>query len=107
MCIGQGANISFKDFETFCPKAIAGIGQLPDTVADRSIPIRLKRKGPNEAVERFRRRNVLGQANEIRERIPAWGVGTPEKPWPPPDRSCQTPSMTGSRTAWNTTRHSR
>lgn len=75
LCIGQGANISFKDFETFCPKAIAGIGQLPDTVADRSIPIRLKRKAPSEAVERFRRRNVLGQANEIRERIPAWVSG--------------------------------
>jgi hypothetical protein len=72
LCVGQGTNISFKDFETFCPKAIAGIGQLPDTVADRSIPIRLKRKAPSEAVERFRRRNVLGAANEIRERIPAW-----------------------------------
>jgi hypothetical protein len=72
LCVGQGANISFKDFETFCAKAIAGIGQLPDTVADRSIPIQLKRKGPNEAVERFRRRNVLGQANDVRERIPAW-----------------------------------
>lgn len=75
LCIGQGANISFKDFETFCPKAIAGIGQLPDTVADRSIPIRLKRKGPSEAVERFRRRDILGQVNEIRQRIPAWVSG--------------------------------
>jgi hypothetical protein len=72
VCIGQGANISFKDFETFCAKAIAGIGQLPDTVADRSIPVRLKRKAPSEAVERFRRRIVSGQANEIRHRIPAW-----------------------------------
>jgi hypothetical protein len=72
LCIGQGANISFKDFETFCPKAIAGIGQLPDTVADRSVPIRLKRKGPNETVERFRRRNVLHNASKLRERITAW-----------------------------------
>ena len=38
-CVGQGANITYKDFSTFCPKAIAGIGKLPDTVADRSIPI--------------------------------------------------------------------
>ncbi|HEY3926834.1 MAG TPA: primase alpha helix C-terminal domain-containing protein, partial [Candidatus Koribacter sp.] len=41
-CVGKGADT--KDFQTFCPKAIAGIGHLPDTVADRSIPILLKRK---------------------------------------------------------------
>jgi len=75
LCIVQGTNISFRDFETFCPKAIAGIGRLPDTVADRSIPIHLKRKAPSEAVERFRRRNVSGQANEIRQWIPAWVSG--------------------------------
>jgi 5S rRNA maturation endonuclease (ribonuclease M5) len=55
-CVGQGANISFKDFSTFCPKAIAGIGKLPDTVADRAIPIRLKRAAQDEKVERFRHR---------------------------------------------------
>jgi hypothetical protein len=26
VCVGQGASIGFKDFKTFCPKAIAGIG---------------------------------------------------------------------------------
>ncbi len=56
LCVGKGAEISFKDFSTFCPKTIAGIGKLPDTVADRSIPIRLKRAAPGEVVERFRLR---------------------------------------------------
>lgn len=32
VCVGQGAEVGFKDFSTFCPKAIAGIGKLPDTV---------------------------------------------------------------------------
>jgi hypothetical protein len=54
-CIGQGASITFKDFKTFSAKAIAGIGSsLPDTVFDRSIPIRLQRKKPGEVVARFR-----------------------------------------------------
>jgi hypothetical protein len=52
-CVGQGANIGFHDFKTFCPKAIAGIGKLPDTVASRSIAIWLKRRAPGEAVEDF------------------------------------------------------
>ena len=57
-CVGQGANMSYCDFSTFCPKAIAGIGKLPDTVADRAIPIRLKRAAPGEGVQRFRRSNI-------------------------------------------------
>ena len=71
-CVGKGADISYKDFRTFCPKAIAGIGNLPDTVADRSVPIRLKRAAPGEVVERFRLRDVRAQATALKEEIEAW-----------------------------------
>jgi hypothetical protein len=71
-CVGQGASISYQDFSTFSPKAIAGIGRLPDTVADRSIPIRLKRKARAEKVDRFRLRNVRTQAERLHERLEAW-----------------------------------
>jgi hypothetical protein len=71
-CVGQGANISFKDFKTYCAKAIAGIGQLPDTVSDRSIPIRLQRKKPGETVARFRRRHAKGEALEIKAKLSDW-----------------------------------
>ena len=64
-CIGQGAGIKPYDFKVFSPKAIAGIGKLPDTVADRSIPIALKRRAPGEYVERFRRRRAEAQGAEI------------------------------------------
>jgi len=60
------------DFHVFCPKAIAGIGKLPETIADRSIQIRLKRKGPGEKVDRFRTKLVLGDANRLRGRLMAW-----------------------------------
>ncbi|MFC2027129.1 DUF3631 domain-containing protein [Chloroflexota bacterium] len=69
VCIGQGANISYKDLSTYCPKAIAGIGKLPGTVADRSIPIELKRRAPGEQVERFRRRTAERQASLVREQV--------------------------------------
>jgi Protein of unknown function (DUF3631) len=71
-CVGQGANIGCRDFSTFCPKAIAGIGKLPDTVADRAIPLRLKRAAPGEGVERFRARDVETDAAALRERIEEW-----------------------------------
>jgi len=71
VCVGQGANLEVRDFEVFCPKAIAGIGQLPDTVASRSVPIRLKRRRPDEVVERFRRRDAEPLFGPLRERLAA------------------------------------
>ncbi len=68
LCVGQGADITYADLSTFCPKAIAGIGDLPDTVASRSIAIRLKRKALDERVERFRRR----EAEEVAEPLFRW-----------------------------------
>jgi hypothetical protein len=78
-CTGQGAGISYRDFSTFCPKAIAGIGELPDTVADRGIPFRLKRAAPGEVVERFRLRDVLAEATSLREQVEAWCLTIAER----------------------------
>ena len=41
-------------FPTFAPMALAGIGRLKDTVADRSITIRLQRRLKSEDVDAFR-----------------------------------------------------
>jgi hypothetical protein len=55
-----GANkTTLEAFPVFCAKAFFGIGDfLPDTLADRAIPIRLQRRTSDEPVERFRRREV-------------------------------------------------
>jgi hypothetical protein len=71
-CVGQGTKMQVRDFSSFCPKAIAGIGKLPDTIADRSIPIRLKRAARGEGVARFRRREVLPEAEQLRNDQLIW-----------------------------------
>jgi hypothetical protein len=76
ICVGNGAKMDYKDFSTFGPKAIAGIGNLPDTVADRAIPIRLKRKRQDEPADRFRRRRVQSESEPLRERLELWGQGS-------------------------------
>jgi Protein of unknown function (DUF3631) len=43
-----------RRFSTWCPKAIALIGSLPTTLADRSITLHLQRKAPGQTVERWR-----------------------------------------------------
>jgi hypothetical protein len=71
-CVGKGVNIGFKDFETFCPKAIAGLTKLPDTVNSRALPITLERKPRTVKVERFRRKKVKPAADKLRTGIVAW-----------------------------------
>lgn len=72
--VGEGKAMDVKNFEVFGPKALAGIGDLPDTVADRSIPIRLARRAPHERVQPFRLRTVLPDALPLREEIAQWAA---------------------------------
>jgi hypothetical protein len=72
ICVGKGADISFRDLTCFGPKAFAGIGKIPDTVADRSIVIAMRRKRESETVERFRERDVRQQAKPITEALKRW-----------------------------------
>jgi hypothetical protein len=65
----EGNRRELERFDVYGPKAIAGIGKLPDTVADRSIPIRMKRKAPGESVDRFRMRTAERLAIPIREQL--------------------------------------
>jgi len=61
-----------KQFSVFCPKALAGIGQLPGTIADRSIPIRLTRKKPGQEVRRLNQNRATEVAAEaFRDRLSA------------------------------------
>jgi putative DNA primase/helicase len=58
-----GDNHEPRLFKTHCPVAIAQIGKLPDTLADRSIHVQLKRRGPGERVMRLR----IGKTPELDE----------------------------------------
>jgi hypothetical protein len=98
VCVGQGATITVQDFSTYCPKALAGLSVLPDTVADRSIPIILKRRNKlTEPVERFRRRDADEQFAPVRERLAVWSQAVaplltdarPEIPWALSDRAAE------------------
>jgi hypothetical protein len=73
-CVGNGAALTVQDFSTFCAKAIAGIGKLPDTAESRSIRIRMKKKTTEERVERVRERLMPLEAEPIREWAAAWAA---------------------------------
>jgi len=72
-CVGTQHEV--RDFEVFCPKAFAGIKSLPDTVADRSVPIVLQRRAPHDRKpRRFRFARVRRQLEPLRGALEAWGA---------------------------------
>lgn len=54
----EGEDLQPRRFSTWAPIAFATIGKLPGTVEDRSITIPLRRRRPDEKVERLRRNHV-------------------------------------------------
>lgn len=74
LCVKKGGGYDYQDFEVFGPKAIAGIGHLPDTVRDRAIVVSLRRRAPSESVERFRSRDAEQLAAPLREKLEGWAV---------------------------------
>jgi hypothetical protein len=65
----QGQTRTVERFKTFGPKALAGISSLPETLADRSIEVRMFRKTDDEKVEAFRMRPARVQASPVREEL--------------------------------------
>jgi hypothetical protein len=59
-------------FATFAMAALAGIGDLPDTIMDRSVVVRMRRRSEGEHVKPFRSRRDIPALHELRDRISAW-----------------------------------
>lgn len=53
----EGPSNEVKKFHTFSPVCIAAIGRLPDTVTDRAVNIRLRRRKNTEEVDNYRLRD--------------------------------------------------
>ncbi|MGK5530612.1 DUF3631 domain-containing protein [Streptomyces sp. URMC 129] len=61
-------------FPTFAMAALAGIGDLPDTIMDRAIVVRMRRRAPGETVASFRTRRDVPELHALREQFTAWSA---------------------------------
>jgi putative DNA primase/helicase len=61
-----------KAFSTWCPKAIAAIGKLPETLADRSVVIEMRRKSADEKVAELRFDRVTAELEPLRQQMARW-----------------------------------
>src|SRR5262249_16639416 len=69
-CVGD--NYEPTPFSTWCPKAIALNGNLPSTIEDRSIVIKMRRKLANEDVSAFNFDKVIQDALPLRRKLVGW-----------------------------------
>lgn len=77
-CVVKGKLIETEEIEAYGALALAGLGGLPDTILSRSIVIRMRRRGPDEMVEPYRRRVHRSEGEALRERLVTWtaSIGT-------------------------------
>ena len=69
-CVNHGSGLT--DFRCFAPLAVAGLRSLPDTLASRSIFIRMRRRAPDEKVESYRLRYHPTESEPLAANLFAW-----------------------------------
>jgi len=60
-------------FDPFCPKILAGIGQLPETIVDRSIAILIHRRLKTQPCQKYRRQD-RAQAKPLHDALEKWSA---------------------------------
>jgi Protein of unknown function (DUF3631) len=71
---GPGYTDATHERHAFAPKAFAGMGQLPEALADRSIPIILEPLDKTTKIQRFNLRRAAAEAKPLQEQILDWSL---------------------------------
>lgn len=70
-CVGDRGQ-EVKAFPAYAAVAIAGLGELPDTILDRAVLLRMRRRAPDETVVDFRYRDAHVAGSRLQERLSKW-----------------------------------
>jgi hypothetical protein len=84
-CVVRGKEVFTEEIPAYCAVAIAGLGNLPDTILSRSVVVLMRRRAPEERVESFRRRIHAEEGAKLKERLAAWAksaIGDVIDTWP-------------------------
>ncbi|MCX2732514.1 DUF3631 domain-containing protein [Saccharopolyspora sp. NFXS83] len=85
-----------ESIATFAMAALAGIGTMPDTIEDRAVIIRMRRRAPGEKVAPYRHRRDRPALVELAGRVGEWlradlaQLERAEPPMPIEDRAADT-----------------
>jgi hypothetical protein len=73
-CVVRGKTVETAEYPAYCAVALAGLGDLPDTILTRSVIIRMRRRAKREKVEPFRHRLAITEGHALRDRLAAWAA---------------------------------
>jgi Protein of unknown function (DUF3631) len=93
-CVMRGKEVRTEELSAYCAVAMAGLGDLPDTIMSRSVIIAMRRRHAGEVVEPFRHRIHAPQALPIKTAIEAWTA-----PWTEFDQWPEMPEQIKDRDA--------
>ena len=85
-----------EEIETFALVALAGIGDMPDTIEDRAVIITMRRRAPDEQVQPYRVRRDGPALHQLKGRLNRWvrsqlhQLGAAEPAMPVEDRIADT-----------------
>ncbi|EWM14601.1 hypothetical protein KUTG_04905 [Kutzneria sp. 744] len=68
----DAANSRVETIPTFAMAALAGIGAMPDTIEDRAVVIRMRRRAPGESVSPYRHRRDRPGLNKLASQLYSW-----------------------------------
>lgn len=71
-CVVRGKIVETEEIPAYCALALAGLGNLPDTILTRCVVARMRRRAPGEEVEPYRRRMHRPEGEQIRDEISQW-----------------------------------
>jgi hypothetical protein len=92
----DAATRTVEKIETFAMAALAGIGAMPDTIEDRAVVIRMRRRAPGESVAPYRSRRDGPALDRLKVRVHEWirthldDLGTAVPVLPIEDRAADT-----------------
>ena len=90
-CVTRGQTIETEELPAYCAMALAGLGNLPDTILSRSVLIQMRRRSPDEEVEPYRRRQHEREGKQIFDVLSDWSASVsfkdPELPEEIQDRN--------------------
>lgn len=71
-CVVKGKTVETEDLPAFAAVALAGLGDLPDTVMTRAVVVRMRRRAPHEQIEPYRRRVHGAEGEDLRALLAEW-----------------------------------
>lgn len=71
-CVGPKHEV--VKFPVYAAVALAGLGDLPDTLMSRAVIIRMRRRAPGEKITPFRHRVHASHGEALRDRLAEWAA---------------------------------